>query len=66
MDAKKILSFPVLYFYIDFNEKNRKFLSKRENAIKNTFFFGRGKVDSGVFDLSEGKGDITKKTLKEN
>jgi len=26
----------------------------------------RGKIDFGVFDLSEGKGDITKKTLKEN
>jgi hypothetical protein len=27
---------------------------------------GCEKVDFGVFNLSEGKGDITKKTLKEN
>jgi hypothetical protein len=26
----------------------------------------RGKIYSGVLDLSEGKGDRTKKTLKEN
>ena len=35
--------------------------------MKSVFFaFTRGRIYSGVFDLSEGKGDITKKTLKEN
>lgn len=40
---------------------------KKSKNIQSVFLAStRGKIYSGVLDLSEGKGDITKKTLKEN
>lgn len=78
--CEKKLSFPfspffIIYFFhivLSLFFKKDEILSfltdkKKSKNIQSVFLAStRGKIYSGVLDLSEGKGDITKKTLKEN
>lgn len=79
--CEKKLSFPfspffIIYFFhivlslfFFFKDEILSFLTdkKKSKNIQSVFLAStRGKIYSGVLDFSEGKGDITKKTLKEN